>query len=284
LGSDKIIAYDYDHSGLMDHLLCYRPGAGLCTILANNNGSFTPVFTSTTGIGGYDLKGVSDKICAMYYGETGLNTDLVCYRPGYGFFWLLSHGTGTTFTPVSKGNSGVGGYNLADPDDQITPVPFETAQFDAMAMYRPGTGIFWIVYWNSVQGQWTQALKITSGGLADFDLSQPQDRLFAYDYYGTGVQNEIFCFRPGGGKWAVEQGVQHGLTMTFSPVIYGLSGGLGTCAFGYTPTSSDGWVCDRGFAFDYQSNGQQSGLAFFDGGNNVFDVFKTSAGTIFQVY
>lgn len=40
---DQIIAFDYTGSGKLDHLLAYRPGAGIAYILANNAGSFMQV-------------------------------------------------------------------------------------------------------------------------------------------------------------------------------------------------------------------------------------------------
>ena len=54
--ADRVFAFDYDHSGKLDHLVLYRPGDGVCFILANNNGTFSPVFLSQNGIGGFDLK------------------------------------------------------------------------------------------------------------------------------------------------------------------------------------------------------------------------------------
>ena len=41
---DKIIPYDYDHSGKLDYLVAYRPGSDIVWILRNTNGVFTQVF------------------------------------------------------------------------------------------------------------------------------------------------------------------------------------------------------------------------------------------------
>ena len=54
--TDQAFAFDYDGSGKLDHLVLYRPGAGIIYILKNSGGQFSPVYASGTGIGGYDLK------------------------------------------------------------------------------------------------------------------------------------------------------------------------------------------------------------------------------------
>ena len=40
---DRVIAYDYDHSRKLDYLFVYRAGKGVCSIIKNTNGVFTPV-------------------------------------------------------------------------------------------------------------------------------------------------------------------------------------------------------------------------------------------------
>ena len=43
--ADRALAYDYDHSGRMDHVICYRPGCGGIYILKHDGmGTFNPVF------------------------------------------------------------------------------------------------------------------------------------------------------------------------------------------------------------------------------------------------
>src|SRR5215471_17436378 len=97
--NDRIIAYDYSGTGHLDHLVCYRPGTGNIWILEkdidqNNNVTFTPVFTSTSGIGGYDLLSPTnnDRIiafdCEGTPGQPKLNY-LVCYRPGTGAVFIV---------------------------------------------------------------------------------------------------------------------------------------------------------------------------------------------------
>ena len=82
---DKIVAFDYQSSGKLDHLVCYRSGEGFCWILKNVNGTFSPVYNEK-GIGGYDLTDPQqrDLIIAYDYSGNGHLDHLVCYRPGYG--------------------------------------------------------------------------------------------------------------------------------------------------------------------------------------------------------
>jgi hypothetical protein len=82
-GSDRALAFDYDHSGRPDHLLLYRPGAGLTSILKNTGGTFSPVYGGH-GIAGYDLQSPSDRAFAFDYDHTGKLDHLVLYRPGGG--------------------------------------------------------------------------------------------------------------------------------------------------------------------------------------------------------
>ena len=73
---DRAIAYDYNHTGKMDHVLCWRPGYGAVYILEHDgNGNFTPVYkqapTATygpsggNGIGGATLRWQWERIFAF---------------------------------------------------------------------------------------------------------------------------------------------------------------------------------------------------------------------------
>ena len=41
--NDHIVAFDYDHTGKMDYLFVWRGQKGICSIIKNTNGVFTPV-------------------------------------------------------------------------------------------------------------------------------------------------------------------------------------------------------------------------------------------------
>ncbi|SDU69131.1 Trypsin [Jiangella alkaliphila] len=93
--SDQLIAYDYDGSGLMDHLVFYRPGGRLVTVLPWRSGAGgtwaagPAVYSSTVGIGGYNLAQPQDRLVAYDNNHRGSPTDLVAYRPGSRTAWVL---------------------------------------------------------------------------------------------------------------------------------------------------------------------------------------------------
>jgi hypothetical protein len=68
--SDRALAFDYDRSGKPDHLLLYRPGARIASILKNTGGTFSPVYEGY-GIGAYDLVSDNDRAFAFDYRHTG---------------------------------------------------------------------------------------------------------------------------------------------------------------------------------------------------------------------
>jgi DNA-binding winged helix-turn-helix (wHTH) protein len=81
--SDRMIGFDYDASGKLDHLLIYRPGAGVASILENANGTFRQLYQGQ-GFAGYDLMSVDDRALAFDFGGSGKLDHLVFYRPGTG--------------------------------------------------------------------------------------------------------------------------------------------------------------------------------------------------------
>ncbi len=89
--ADRIIAYDFAGTGRLDHLFCYRPGAGLVRILARQTGTttFVPVYTKPGGIGGYDFGDPSDVAVAIDPTGTGTLGGLALCRPGSDVVWIV---------------------------------------------------------------------------------------------------------------------------------------------------------------------------------------------------
>ncbi len=143
--ADQIIAFDYNSTGKADHLLLYRPGTGIVWILANNNGSFTPVFASFNGIGGYDLKSTNDRIFALDYNSTGHMDHLVCYRPGAGIIYILAN-NGGAFYPVLTSTAGIGGFDLMTTSDIGFAYDANgDGRYDSIVFYRPGTHVAYVM-------------------------------------------------------------------------------------------------------------------------------------------
>jgi hypothetical protein len=134
----QALAFDYDHSGKLDHLVFYRPGAGIIAILKNLEGAFVPVYEGQ-GIGGYDLKSASDRALAFDYDHIGKLDHLLLYRPGAGIASILKN-IGGTFSPVYESH-GIAGYDLLSPADRAFAFDYDhTGKLDHLVLYRPGPG------------------------------------------------------------------------------------------------------------------------------------------------
>ena len=109
--SDRIIGYDYNGTGHLDHLVCYRPGSGNVAICHFNsqNQNFVCDYWSDSGIGGYDVRAASDQITAYDYNGTGHLDHLVCYRPGNGVVWILEKKSDGSFNAVYNSYNSGGG-------------------------------------------------------------------------------------------------------------------------------------------------------------------------------
>ncbi len=234
--ADQIIAYDYEGSGHLNYLVCYRPGSGVVQILkkvsdANRPDAFAPVYNQH-GIGGYDLLDSADRILAYDYEGRGLLNYLVCYRPGSGFLWVLKRVSDAdspdAFTAIYQQNPAYpgddSGYTLADPSAQVTTFDYAgRGQLSALVCYRPGSrgGWAWIQQHPSDEAggpggfglpYWGAGL----GGLGGYyDLASPADRVLAYDYQGNGVPGDLVCYRPGTGRvWVLKHPAGQPATLT----------------------------------------------------------------------
>ncbi|GAA3720178.1 hypothetical protein GCM10022224_102620 [Nonomuraea antimicrobica] len=195
---DQVVAFDYEHSGKLDHLLLYRPGTGMARILKHSGGgTFTPVYASADGgIGGYNLKDARDRIIAFDYTSSGKPDHLVLYRPGGQTAWVLEHGAGNTFKAVFNSAAGIGGYDLKSTADQIIAFDYEhSGKLDHLLLYRPGGKTAWILQ-HGVGNSFT-AVFHSSTGIGGYDLEMAKDRIIAFDYRSTGGQSHLFLYRPG---------------------------------------------------------------------------------------
>src|SRR5215472_11929745 len=215
---DRVFAFDYDGTGKLDHLACYRPGTGTIWILKKVSDSDSPDAFATVyhqgdpgqGIGNYNIAETKDQVFAFDYDGTGKLDHLVCYRPGTGTIWILKKVSGNdspdAFSPVyQQGDPGQGiaGYNLADGRDQVFAFDYDgTGKLDHLACYRPGTGTIWILEKVSDNDSPDAFSAVyhqgdPGSGIGGFDLSDNRDRLFAFDYGGTGKLDHLVCYRPG---------------------------------------------------------------------------------------
>ncbi|MET8863543.1 S1 family peptidase [Nonomuraea sp. NPDC004580] len=268
---DQAVAFDYDHSGKQDHLLFYRPGGELATIVKRGaEGAWAPVFTSTTGIGGYDLKNAADRIVPFDYEGTGKLDHLVVYRPGVGTIHILKHGSGTTFTPVfTSTHDGIGGFTLKDARDQVVAFDYEgTGKQDHLLLYRPGAQLVTIVK-RGAGGAFTPVFTSTTG-IGGYDLRDDRDRIIAFDYDHSGKLDHLVLHRPGVEiAWILERGSG----ASFRAVFHS-STGIG----GYDLKSS----ADQIIAYDYDGSGKLDHLLLYRPGSRTAWILAHEAGSSFR--
>jgi hypothetical protein len=195
-GADGMMAYDYEHTGKQDYLVTYTPGSKNCWILKNNGGTFTPVFQSASGIGGFNLDNGVDRIFAFDYDHTGRADYLTPYRGGSKIIWILNN-NGGAFSPVFQSSNGIGGYNLDMSTDFAMAFDYDhSGRNDYVVCYRPGNRYFWILQNNN--GVFTPVVQ-SSTGIGGYNLDQPVDKIFAYDYDHSGKLDYLVTYRPGSG-------------------------------------------------------------------------------------
>ncbi|TDW96541.1 hypothetical protein [Dinghuibacter silviterrae] len=209
--TDKIIAYDYG-SGYKNALICYRPGNGYCWVIENTNVVTAPIWTAvvkgSSGIGGFDLKGTSDQIIAEDYNPGAM--DLVCYRPGYGYLWYLTHSANSTnFTATYTTRSGFNNFNFEDYQDRVfaSNISGSTAANadNTLFCYRPGGGNVTVV--DAVSGN-TVSGGAPPGGFYYYPFSyNPYGSPYTYigdhmlNFAGNGYGNSsLLCYSNGGGS------------------------------------------------------------------------------------
>jgi hypothetical protein len=261
---DRVIAFDFLGNGKLDHLLCYRPNTGdgnpgLVSILQkNSDDTFQAVFTSDEGIGKYDLANPIDNIVAFDYLSSGKLDHLVCYRSHQGICWILQNNNGNFSAVYQNNGQGIGGYTLlCDSNHQDFIIPYDysgNGHLDHLVCYCPGLGAIYIIENDNGTFKPTSIQQGYGGsGISQFDLSNPVDRIIAYDYAGSGSQDHLLCYRPGTGLVYILQNTNGAFSPVYPPNGSGTSSdGIG----GYMLGNPDACI----FAYDYSSSGHEDYL------------------------
>jgi hypothetical protein len=270
---DQIVPFDYDHSGKLDHLVVYRPGTGTVSILKRTPAGdqpYTAVFSSLTGIGGYDLKGAADRIIAFDYDRSGKLDHLLLYRPGARTAFILRHGSGNSFTPVySSITAGIGGWDLADSRDQIVAFDYEhSGKQDYLLLYRPGLNQARILAHGSGN---TFSSVYHAAGIGGYDMTSDADRIVPFDYDKSGKMDHLLLYRPGAKRASV---VRHNAGNTFAAVYSNTQSGIG----GYDLASS----LDQVIAYDYEQTGKLDHLLLYRPGSGTVWILRHGAGNSFD--
>jgi Trypsin len=219
--ADRILPFDYDHTGKQDHLLLYRPGSRAVVILRHGDGNtFTPVFRSSTGISVYDLASTADRIVPFDYDHTGKLDHLLLYRPGSRAVVILGHGDGNTFTPVLRSLTGIGGYDLASAADRVVPFDYDhTGRADHLLLYRPGSRTASVLE-HGADG-FTQVYASTTAGIGGYDLADARDQVTAFDYELSGRPDHLVLYRPGARAVTI---LRHGTGNSFTAAFQSTTG------------------------------------------------------------
>ena len=202
---DKIFAFDYEHSGKLDHLVLYRPGSGRIFIIGQHHGQFKPVYQQvSSGIGGYDLKSRSDRAFAFDYSHTGKLDHIVLYRHSAEVLYILRNTDGL-FTSIycqNETSGGVGGSRLGSVPRHVFPYDYEgSGKADHLVLYWPGTGVILILKhcndcFTPVYGQGE-----FGHGIGGYDLKSSNDRIFPFAYFPKGSASQLCLYRPGTGTF-----------------------------------------------------------------------------------
>jgi hypothetical protein len=292
IGGVHIIPYDANGTGHEDHILLYVPGHGLAYVLhynvstnlwhvdwTNDSGNHT----SGSGIGGYDLMGLTDKIIAYDYG-TGTKNYLICYRPGSKFVWIMHNNSLSSWTTVVQSSGGIGGFDMSNAYDQLVAIDYNPGAMDLVA-YRPDYGFVWYIHHAAYSTNFTTGYS-TRTGFPNFSFAYQQDRLIALNTSGNSLaeaDNLMFCYRPGYGlSYSVVDDVS-GSTWGGGAPYPGLAYSMFNDPYGAPPTYEGDHVLNFAGNTGY---GNSSMLFYSNGGGNQSTIcyLNPNTHTYTQVY
>lgn len=265
-------AFDYSHSGKLDHMVLYRPGSGLVSIATIVNERLVAVVLSPDGIGGYKMNSAKDVAFAFDYDHTGKQDHIVLYRPGRGTLWIIKHEK-EIFRPVfqqgdpgrSELGQGIGGYDLKSDLDRAFAFDYDhSGNLDHIVLYRPGTGTIWIL--RNRRGVFDAVYRQgePGSGIGGYDLNWSSDRVFAFDHDASGRADHLVLYRPGQGAISILKN----FSGEFMPVYAQKDSGIG----GYDLKAG----VDLVFGFDYNSSGRSNHLVLYRPGTGIICILKPS--------
>jgi len=298
--ADRLCLFDGDSTGWLDHLVIYRPGKGAVGVFMfrqlASGGVWNPQAVhfvgdppaagTASGIGGYDLRSPADRLLAFDYAGSGKLDHLLCYRPGSGVVHILRR-EGNALRPVFTSSTGLrGGHVLSGPAsldngaDRLLAFDFAgSGRLDHLLAYRPGSRQFSIMR-PQEQGFASVTPDLILTDLGGWALSDPADRLLAFDLDATGHLDHLVGYRPGPGKAAIrifkrnadaeyahpEQLFETVFTGREDDGIPPAETGIGTLDLRHP--------ADRLIAFDYNHSGKLNTLLAFRPGGGLACVVK----------
>jgi DNA-binding winged helix-turn-helix (wHTH) protein len=259
--ADRLIAFDYGHSGRQDHLVLYRLDAGIVAVLRNDgDGIFTPVYEGSTGDSlAVTRDAPTDQIFAFDYDHSGKLDHLVLYRPGTGTVEIFTNSGGTLARVCAQSAppESTCVYNVRRPDSQALAFDYDhTGKLDHLVFYRPGAGSIAIL--KNLEGAFVPVYE--GQGIGGYDLRSASDRALAFDFDHSGRSDHLLLYRPG----ARIASTMKNIGGAFSPVHEGQG------IAGYDLVSAN----DRAFAFDYDHTGKLDHLVLYRPGAGIVHITR----------
>lgn len=255
VAQDRLVPFDYDGTGKLDHLLAYRPGHRIAYVVKHTGTTFGIAFASTTGLGGFDLALAQDQVIAFDYDHSGKVDHFLAYRPGYRIAFVLKR-SGAGFATVTASSGGLATFDLATAADRVVPFDYDhTGKLDSLLAYRPGQKIAFVI--RHTAGATFSTAWSTFAGLPGFDLANTRDLVSSYDYDYTGKPDHLVFYRPGGKLVGIYQkGGAAALT-----AVYNGTNGIG----GYDVAVAT----DKIVAFDADHSGGNNSLLLTRPGHKI---------------
>jgi hypothetical protein len=180
--------------------------------------NFTPVYQTTGGIGYYpgidqpyfNLADNRDQVLPYDLTGSGHADGLICYRPGTGVVYEMKHDAQNGFYTWFDQLAGIYNngmpynlkYDFSSSADRIIPYDYySNGMTNNIVCYRPGGGACYMMVGFTTNGYGNIVYHASNGigsGSTFYDLSNGNDKVFAYDFSGSGKIDHLVCYRPGG--------------------------------------------------------------------------------------
>ena len=133
---DRALAFDYNGDGRSDLFLYQVDEGRACVLRSNGDGTFTTVFNSTTGIGGYGLGHERDVVTAFDHNGDG-NQDLFIYTPNQGIACVAQSNGDGNFIQAYLSTTGMGRFSLGGSTDRAFPFDFSGDGRSDLFLFSP---------------------------------------------------------------------------------------------------------------------------------------------------
>lgn len=264
--NDKALVLDYDNDGA-DDLFFYRPGHGAAYLMrSNRDGSFTPVYASNGGLGGFDFMDARDIALRIDYNGDGKD-DLLMYRQETGIVYMArSQGDGS-YVNVLASASGLAGMPLTGANNRILVGDFNRDKREDLLLYQPGTlrMVVAVSNWNVDGGFLTWYNPF--GSQAVF-MADTRDRALLFDYDGD-LADDILLYQPGSSRVTVLMEIDR--PTLYPTTAYSSNSGIG--GFDFLDPA------DRVEALDYNGDGAEDLLLYRPGHGVAYVARSNKNGT-----